>query len=101
MPVLQNPDGTIDVIIPGTFEMGDCNGITLLDYCGGSEPDAWALVRKIRNALLAECDYTQVVDYPGASEPWRVYRQSLRDIPEYFLLVQDVVFPVTPSIELT
>jgi hypothetical protein len=41
-------------------------------------------LRKIRNALLRDCDWTQFVDSPLSQEQkqaWATYRQQLRDLP--------------------
>jgi hypothetical protein len=41
-------------------------------------------LRKIRNALLRDCDWTQFVDSPLSQEQkqaWANYRQQLRDLP--------------------
>lgn len=41
-------------------------------------------VRSYRNQLLAESDWTQIVDSPLSDTQraqWRVYRQALRDYP--------------------
>jgi hypothetical protein len=43
----------------------------------------WEL-RKIRNAHLRECDWTQFADSPLTAEQkqaWATYRQALRDLP--------------------
>lgn len=42
---------------------------------------AWALVRKQRDAMIAQTDWTQLPDVPLATkEAWATYRQALRDI---------------------
>lgn len=41
-------------------------------------------LRKIRNGLLKECDWTQFADSPLTQEQkqaWATYRQQLRDLP--------------------
>lgn len=43
----------------------------------------WEL-RKLRNAYLRKCDWTQFADSPLTEEQkqaWAVYRQALRDLP--------------------
>lgn len=48
-----------------------------------SEP-FWAAMRNRRNALLSESDWTQISDSALTEterENWKIYRQSLRDIP--------------------
>lgn len=54
----------------------------------------WQLVRRQRDALLAQSDWTQLPDVPLATkETWAIYRQALRDVtlqPDPF----NVVWPV-------
>lgn len=40
----------------------------------------WDFIRVRRNALLAECDWTQLPDAPVDKAAWATYRQELRDI---------------------
>lgn len=57
-------------------------------------------LRTLRNARLAECDWTQVPDAPVDAEAWRVYRQQLRDLPGQYpdiLSIDEVVWPNPPS----
>lgn len=52
-----------------------------------TESTALDAVRKVRNQLLYDCDWTQLPDSPLSEEEreqWRVYRQALRDITENF-----------------
>ena len=47
-------------------------------------PDFWPKVRRDRDLLLAECDWTQNSDSPLTTEKkaeWATYRQALRDVP--------------------
>lgn len=39
-------------------------------------------LRKKRNQLLAESDFSQLSDAPVDSAAWAIYRQQLRDLPE-------------------
>jgi hypothetical protein len=60
----------------------------------------WFLVRRYRNELLTRCDWTQLPDAALAAEEkqaWSDYRQQLRDIPETFLLPDEVIFPSEPG----
>ena len=58
----------------------------------------WDVVRSQRNALLAESDWTQMPDYPGALKPlWAAYRQSLRNIPQKFSQTDAIVWPEPPG----
>ena len=41
-------------------------------------------LRRLRNAFLRECDWTQFADSPLTAEQkqaWATYRQALRDLP--------------------
>jgi hypothetical protein len=59
----------------------------------------WEKVRKQRNELLGESDWTQLADCqlePAKVQEWAVYRQQLRDIteqPDPF----DIWFPAEPE----
>jgi hypothetical protein len=53
-----------------------------------------------RQQLLAACDWTQLPDAaltPEEKQEWSDYRQALRDIPQDFMLPQDVIFPTEPG----
>jgi hypothetical protein len=53
------------------------------------------LIRKERNKLLAETDWTAGDDVPQSiKDVYRPYRQSLRDVT----LLEDIVFPNKPNI---
>ena len=66
------------------------------------------ILRKQRNALLAESDWTQTADNPLSSDKkaeWETYRQALRDLPakakpklsDDGLSISNVTFPTKPS----
>ena len=73
------------------------------------EGEPMALLRKERNILLAQTDWTQVSDSPLDTEPtdiWRKYRQALRDLPlsanpkldsDGYLDLSSVEWPTKPS----
>lgn len=43
----------------------------------------WVVVRKIRDQLLTNCDWTQLPDVPiPTKESWANYRQALRDVSQ-------------------
>jgi len=58
---------------------------------------SWHNLRKERNYLLSECDWTQVPDAPVDSAAWAVYRQQLRDLPANTTDPRNVVWPEPPS----
>lgn len=57
-------------------------------------------VRKDRNYLLSECDWTQVADAPLTAEQkqaWTAYRQALRDLTSSEGFPFDVQWPTKPQ----
>lgn len=55
----------------------------------------WDSVRRKRNELLAQSDWTQLSDAPLTAKQktaWAAYRQSLRDLPTSFATPEEVVF---------
>ena len=62
-------------------------------------PDEWLeeRMRNLRNALLAECDWTQVNDAPVDRDAWATYRQALRDFPATWTPADTVDFPEPPQ----
>ena len=69
--------------------------------------DYWKELRILRDDKLFRCDWTQVPDAPLTEvqiEQWKIYRQTLRDLPENITdpkpLVKDVTnsnWPVPPA----
>ena len=56
-------------------------------------------LRKRRNQLLAETDWTRMDDNgldEESREIWAIYRQELRDITEQYSSLDDVVWPESP-----
>ncbi len=56
-------------------------------------------VRSQRNGLLAASDWTQLADAPLTAEQqaaWAVHRQALRDLPQSYSRVSEVVWPNDP-----
>lgn len=54
-------------------------------------------VRYKRDALLAESDWTQVVDAPVDQTAWAAYRQALRDVTAQAGFPYSVEWPVKPE----
>jgi hypothetical protein len=63
------------------------------------DEDKWRLIRKKRNKLLAESDWSQLVDSPVVStkKDWISYRTKLRNIPQDYKNPDDVIFPDPPK----
>jgi|DEB0MinimDraft_3_1074331.scaffolds.fasta_scaffold34772_3 hypothetical protein len=54
-------------------------------------------LREVRNAKLAETDWTQGRDVTLANDAdWQTYRQALRDITDTYTSLDDVVWPEKP-----
>lgn len=54
-------------------------------------------IRKLRNDLLKDSDWTQVLDAPINKDEWATYRQQLRDIPLQQGFPFSVVWPTEPQ----
>ncbi len=53
-------------------------------------------IRSERDALLKECDWTQLADAPVDQAAWATYRQALRDIPAQAGFPWDITWPAQP-----
>jgi len=53
-------------------------------------------IRRHRNQLLIESDWTQLPDAPVDQSAWTIYRQSLRDITEQEGFPENVEWPGKP-----
>jgi hypothetical protein len=56
-----------------------------------------AKVRAKRNKLLADSDWTQILDAPVDRTAWAAYRQELRDITDQSGFPTDVIWPKNPN----
>jgi hypothetical protein len=57
------------------------------------------MIRSQRNGQLRGSDWTQIGDASLAghtAEEWQVYRQTLRDVPQTYNRVSEVVWPMDP-----
>ena len=57
----------------------------------------WENIRKKRDYILKSTDWTVT---PGCSvdqAQWSAYRQNLRDIPQTYTAIVDVIWPTQPS----
>lgn len=67
---------------------------------GDTDSPTWYVVRRKRNDLLYDCDWTQGNDSPltgQAKQAWKDYRQLLRDIPQTCANPEDVIWPTKPG----
>ena len=88
------------------------------DYLGGTAKELVALgvpediamqtenehkstqLRDKRDSLIRDTDWTQVLDSPlseSKKSEYAAYRQALRDIPQQYDSLDDVVWPVKPE----
>ena len=58
--------------------------------------EAWIFLRHRRNAKLAETDWMATSDYT-MSDPWKTYRQALRDLPANTADPANPTWPEEPS----
>jgi hypothetical protein len=97
------PNDYTKTITEGTPQLVDGSYVQIWDEVDAAQSeidarieDKWEEVRLLRNELLLECDWTQLVDIPTETkELWQTYRQGLRDITSQtnpFL----IVWPVKP-----
>ena len=60
-------------------------------------PMTWTEVKLCRNRFLAASDWRDLPSYAGSDQAaWRTYRQKLRDLPQDYTNVEDIVFPTEP-----
>lgn len=68
-----------------------------IDYDAASKTPSSESIRNKRNGLLAETDWTQLVDAPVDRAAWAAYRQSLRDVTSQPTFPDSVVWPEEPT----
>lgn len=57
-----------------------------------------AEVRRQRDRLISETDWTQLEDYPKNNKAaWKAYRQALRDVPQQSGFPDTVLWPTSPD----
>ena len=61
-----------------------------------TDNDYESMMRKVRDSMLKESDWTQVADAPVDKTAWATYRQTLRDFPATWTPGPEADFPDTP-----
>ena len=57
----------------------------------------WEEVKRYRDEILLASDWRDLPSYAGSDQAaWRTYRQKLRDLPQDYTNVEDIVFPTEP-----
>lgn len=66
-----------------------------------SPSTAWDQVRRERDSLLSDSDWTMITGCSVDQAQWSAYREKLRDIPQTYKNVSDplteIVWPTLPS----
>jgi hypothetical protein len=97
---------TNSVRIKGTSDPAGAIIAALCNHGTDEEPrtptdaEKWSAIKRVRNELLALCDWAQVNDAPLTIEQktaWADYRQALRDIPQDYDTPESVIFPEAPN----
>lgn len=65
-------------------------------WVAGENDRAWEALRQERNAKLAASDWMATSDYT-MSDPWKTYRQALRDLPANTADPANPTWPEEPS----
>ena len=67
---------------------------------GLNESNAWQALRQVRDEMLRKTDWTQLADAQlslSMKNQYKVYRQSLRDLPSVTVDPENPVWPEEPS----
>lgn len=91
----QCSDGKLDTILADIIKIAHNGEYTIEDTPMTAEE-----ARAQRDKLLADTDWTQVLDAPIGTETreaYRAYRQALRDIPEQEGFPETIVWPELPA----
>lgn len=76
------------------------DGICIAETQADIDYELFVALRKIRNEVLASCDWTQANDSPLSSAKrteWATYRQALRDLPTNTIDPANPVWPTPPE----
>ena len=83
--------------LPHSDETAARNALSSSQIDGIVLAHKWIVVRKKRDTLLVECDWTQGADVPNSiKSSWTTYRQSLRDVPSQSD-PDNITWPTKPS----
>ena len=94
-----------DATIQDAFELWLKSKAAELDGPEGEKPKEeelekflWEKLRELRDELLKATDHLLMPDYPvKASAAMKDYRQALRDLPQKFEKVGDIILPEKPQ----
>ena len=87
---IELPTGSSEATMQGVLDAHDATA--------ARTAAKWAEVRRTRNQKLLACDWTDLpnspVDNPNG---WEDYRTALRDVPQSFGTVGEIVWPTKPA----
>jgi len=97
--VRGQPDGDLFwIAVPAILQPQVSAVVEAHDAVAVLEELAWEFARTKRNRLLQESDWTDLpnspVDNPNG---WEDYRTALRDVPQTFATVDEIVWPTKPA----
>jgi len=96
VPVRPDFDPLVQECIEGNFV--EVNGAWMLPWVvqNKAQDQAERSIRKKRDSLLQDTDWTQVADAPVNQTAWAAYRQELRDITTQDGFPYSVTWPNKP-----
>ena len=65
-------------------------------YKAMKDAEQAASVRRSRNGMLKDCDWTQLADSTADKTAWATYRQALRDVPAQTGFPWTITWPTQP-----
>lgn len=99
-PVVENAPPEIDVrtqMLSWSLELVNNSWRQVWSVSNLTPEKAEKNIRRHRNNLLANSDWTQIADSPVDQAAWATYRQALRDLPEQDGFPFDVQWPTLPN----
>jgi len=100
-------DSVVHVQVPEGLDywciksLSDFTIVADLDKVSAKKEQKLVEIRKTRDTLLSQCDWTQARDSPLSQEKqdeWAQYRQSLRDLPITVTDPTNVTWPTPPVV---
>ena len=61
------------------------------------DDSTWENIRKKRDYILKSTDWTVTPGCTVDQAQWSAYRQNLRDIPQTYSKLEDIIWPTKPS----
>ena len=95
---LESRGNVVWITVPAMLEPQVSSIVSAHDGPAAHAEIAWGVVRAKRNALLLACDWTDLPNSPvDNANAWEDYRTALRDVPQSFGTVGEIVWPTPPA----